>query len=545
MPFIKHQILRLVAWALYQGYVVAAWFARERIFPVRSNDPRYQLYLLKHNCIFPQPGLSCADKPVFSILTPAYNTDETELTDLARSVLRQTLGSWEWIVIDDASSDSTRRAALAALETLDPRIKVQRNDRNLGIAASTNKAAEQAVGEFLLLLDHDDLLYPHALDVLCAGWQRHPEAAALYADEDRLLPNGKRGHYGFKPAFSPSLLEMRNYILHPLCIRRQSWRALDGMRAECDGSQDYDLLLRLWDAGAEIRHVPGVLYSWRESATSMVGGTFKPYVFDAGKRALYQHLLRRQECFEAVEDHPCLERGDYRIRWHMPAAPRVLLISRFFPAMPSDWKITRLNPGTNPLATALSVQVEQFAAVIFLAAEFATSPDDMAELLAWSIRPDVGVAGACVLTADQRIVHAGLSLSAERKLQTDFVGLPQNQVIESQRPRDCLALDGAIAVAGTRLTLLAQNVLPQCWSLTLCLNARTHGWRVVYTPFAQFRTLSDWQVTFDDATVQNLLNKYGVERDPYLNPNLEMYPRYGLRLPLNWPCWPARAIQHV
>ena len=501
---------------------------------LRAEDPLYLLWLLRHKRRFDPPAASSGRSPVFSILTPAYNTRPVWLRELIGSLRRQTFGDWELLLIDDASSDPASIAALSQLAASDTRIRLLRNEANLGIAASTNRGAEHATGDWLLLLDHDDLLYPDALATLHAGMQQQPPADVLYADEDRLSPRGLRYRYHFKPAFSPSLLEMCNYILHPMCIRRSSWQAAGGMRPECDGSQDYDLLLRLWDRGAKIRHVPGVLYTWRESSESMAGNAFKPHIFVAGKRALREHLTRRGEAFAAIIDNPETELGDYRIQWQISAHTRVLLISDSPPAWSPVWQLTHLTAGPALWRKVQTAASNDYDAVVLL--EHGVQIDDQSsieELIGWCLRADVGVVGGRILDQRGYILHAGLSLAPDATLRADFHARPLAHYSVARRLRDCLAVHGALALAGFKLnTLAAQCNGADNWSLALCLAAHARGWRVVYTPFASFQA-EHWDDTCQNsASIRQLLTAHGIYQDPFSNPYLTSVRRNDLRLPL-------------
>ncbi|MDX1607491.1 MAG: glycosyltransferase, partial [Candidatus Competibacterales bacterium] len=343
----KRSIRRVAAESLALFFRGARWLHRDAFYWQRCEDPSYWLWLRRHRRPVAS-ALPTGAGPRFSILLPAHDTRPAWLRETVDSVRAQSRGDWELIVVDDASPDPASRATLDALPDRDPRIRLLRHPVNRGIAASTNHAAESARGEWLLLLDHDDLLCPDTLAALAAGAEAHPEAGLLYTDEDRLSPRGLRYRPHFKPGFSPSRLEMCNYILHPLCVRRTVWQAHGGMRPRFDGSQDYDLLLRLWDAGVGFAHVPGVYYTWRESPDSMAGGADKPHIFAAGRAALGEHLRRRGETAE-VGDNPETELGDYRIIFPRPATLRLGVIGGppDLP-LPAGWSLERLETLDGP-----------------------------------------------------------------------------------------------------------------------------------------------------------------------------------------------------
>ena len=519
---------------------LARWLRCDWLYWLRAEDPVYLLWLLKHKRRFGTAQAPWERQPVFSILTPAYNTDPVWLAELFDSLQQQTFGDWELLLIDDASTDPASGTALDQLTANDSRIKVLRNTSNLGIATSTNIGAEHAQGDWLVLLDHDDLLYPDALATLYAGTHKHPQAVVLYADEDRLSPRGLRYRYHFKPAFSPSLLEMCNYILHPMCLRRSTWQAVGGMRSDFDGSQDYDLLLRLWDGGAEIRHIPGILYTWRESSESMAGSAFKPHIFSAGKRALKEHLVRRGDSFTCIDDNPETELGDYRIHWQIPTTSRVLVISDEPPTWCPAWQLTPLMLDRESWLHSLAAITANYDAVVFLDQGIKAEQSSVEELIGWCLRADVGVVGGRILDQNNCILRAGLSLTPNKTIRADFYTKPLANYPSARRLRDCLAVDGAIAVAGSKWAVL-RDALPANMglfngSLALCLAARAKGWRVVYTPFASFRADS-LQIPYGSISVQQLLETYAINQDPFTNPYLASKCRNDFRLPI-FSCFP-------
>lgn len=532
----KRFILRAATEATAGFFQLTTRLSHQAFYWTRAEDPNYLLWLLGHRRRFGPPAAPTTAAPLFSILMPAYDTRPEWLADTLHSVRRQTFERWELIIVDDASPDASTRAALHRLSEPDPRIRLLINTSNQGIAASTNQAVDQARADWLLLLDHDDLLYPDALATFAAARAEHPDADLLYADEDRLSPRGLHYRYDFKPAFSPSALEMCNYILHPLCIRRTVWQRVGGMRPAFDGSQDYDLLLRLWDAGACIRHVPGMLYTWRESSASMAGGAAKPYIYRAGRQALAEHLQRRGET-GVVGDNPETEPGDYRIQLLLPERPRLLLISEATPTMPEHWALEQIAPGTDPLAAALSSAPERHHAVVFLEKNL-SAPDwteSLGELIGWCRRSDVGVVGGRVLDGQDCIIHAGQSLTPDGRLRDDFRGRPSGDYPDTRRLRDCLSVSGVLAIAGPKLRELATGASADSWALALCLGSRKRGWRVVYNPFAWFRHTGGVPSSPVDDAIRRLLILHGIERDPYLNPQLASLHWNDHRLPLQWP----------
>ena len=235
-----------------------------------------------------QEGLSVS----FSIVVPAYRTREEYLLEMAGSVLNQTYPQWELILADATEDDSVERA-MGAVQ--DSRIRYVRLEKNQGIAQNTNKALALATGEYVGLLDHDDLLTHDALYEMAAaihrgrkeGWE--PEM--LYSDEDKCDGEGKLFFEpNSKEDFNLDLLLSNNYICHFLVMKRELMQSL-GFRPEYDGAQDFDLVLRgagrLLEKEGSIVHVPKVLYHWRSHAASTAENPrSKLYAYEAGRRAI-------------------------------------------------------------------------------------------------------------------------------------------------------------------------------------------------------------------------------------------------------------------
>ena len=209
----------------------------------------------------------------------------------------------------------------------DSRIKVTFRQQNGHISAATNSAFELAEGDWIALLDHDDVLRPHALAEVALEIARHPDAELIYSDEDKLDARGKRYDPYFKPDFSRELFRSQNYLNHLTVHRAANIRAVGGWRTGFEGSQDYDISLRILERidARNIRHIPKVLYHWRavEGSTAASGGE-KSYAYDAGMRALKEHVARSglAATVEAAPDTPF-----YRLRFAVPdPAPLVSLI---------------------------------------------------------------------------------------------------------------------------------------------------------------------------------------------------------------------------
>ena len=245
-----------------------------------------------------QPGGEAG--PKISIVVPLYNTPLNFLEELLDSVVNQTYRNWELCCVD-AGQDTAVGQHVQARAKADPRIRYQKLTENEGIAGNTNHGIELATGDYIALLDHDDILHP------CALWytaQAIVEQGADFVYTDEATFEGKVENvvlYHFKPDFMLDNLRSNNYICHLTTFSKVLMeQAGGGERAEYNGSQDYDLFLRLTEKAQKIAHIPHALYYWRSSPNSTASDiSAKTYCIDAGIAALKAHYAR---CGVAVDD---------------------------------------------------------------------------------------------------------------------------------------------------------------------------------------------------------------------------------------------------
>ena len=245
-----------------------------------------------------QPGGEAG--PKISIVVPLYNTPLNFLEELLDSVVNQTYRNWELCCVD-AGQDTAVGQHVQARAKADPRIRYQKLTENEGIAGNTNHGFELATGDYIALLDHDDILHP------CALWytaQAIVEQGADFVYTDEATFEGKVENvvlYHFKPDFMLDNLRSNNYICHLTTFSKVLMeQAGGGERAEYNGSQDYDLFLRLTEKAQKIAHIPHALYYWRSSPNSTASDiSAKTYCIDAGIAALKAHYAR---CGVAVDD---------------------------------------------------------------------------------------------------------------------------------------------------------------------------------------------------------------------------------------------------
>jgi glycosyltransferase involved in cell wall biosynthesis len=268
-------------------------------------------------------------KPLISVLMPVYNPPVHLLDAAIQSVRDQIYPHWELCIADDASPDTDVRALLQRHAGEDSRIKLVLRVENGHISAASNSALELAKGDYVALLDHDDLLPAHALFWVAHEINRHPDAKLIYSDEDKISLEGDRFAPYFKCDWNYDLFLSHNMVSHLGVYRADLVRDVGGFREGFEGSQDYDLALRCVERvkPGEIRHIPRVLYHWRVlPGSTALSGTEKPYALVAGERALSEHLGRTGQK-GTVEANPKL--GVYRIRYALPE--RLPLVSLIIP----------------------------------------------------------------------------------------------------------------------------------------------------------------------------------------------------------------------
>lgn len=266
------------------------------------------------------------NKPLISILIPTYNPKPEWLEKTIQSVRRQLYPHWELCIADDASTEPYVRSILQRYANEEPRIKLVFRECNGHISAATNSALAVATGDYVTLLDHDDTLAEHALFCVAEAINRQPEAGLIYSDEDKLDENEERIAPYFKCDWNYDLFLSHNLVTHLAAYRAALVRELGGCREGYEGSQDYDLALRVIERlqPEQIVHIPRVLYHWRvHEASTSVGHGVKPYAALAGEKAINDHLVRTG-VNARVE---LLQEGQYRVRYALPSpVPRVSLI---------------------------------------------------------------------------------------------------------------------------------------------------------------------------------------------------------------------------
>jgi glycosyltransferase involved in cell wall biosynthesis len=262
--------------------------------------------------------------PLFSIVTPVYDPPLDVLKECIESVLAQDFEDWEMILVDDFSPSEAVPTVIAHYAAEDARIRLVERDTNGHIVVASNDGLDAARGEFVALLDHDDLLAPTALSRVAAEIERHDDVDYVYTDEDKVGADGRFYGTFHKPDWSPERLRGQMYTSHLSVLRTELVREVGGFREGFEGSQDHDLVLRVTEQARRVVHVPEVLYHWRAvEGSTAVDIEAKPYANDAGLRAVQDHLDRLGVAATAVAG---AESGRYEIRRALDPAVRVSLV---------------------------------------------------------------------------------------------------------------------------------------------------------------------------------------------------------------------------
>ncbi len=332
----EQQALRRSAERKIGRVLLAPFRMLQGLFPKRESQGRatdYQVWLERH-----RPSPADVEKmrvesrvflvrPLISIIMPVFNTPTPCLGEAIDSVFAQAYELWELLLIDDASTAASTIQFLAQVEQRDARIRVIRREQNGGISAASNDGLAAAHGEWIGLLDHDDLLEPDALFQTAKILQTYGDVDLIYSDEDKLTEEGFASP-ALKPDWSPDFFLSYNYICHFMTFRRALAQEVGGFRSPFDGSQDYDLFLRMLEKTERIHHVPRVLYHWRRTEVSVADNIRrKPGALEAGRRAIADHLQRTGQRAHVTVDW---QTHAYRVQRDLVKAERISIIVTSF-----------------------------------------------------------------------------------------------------------------------------------------------------------------------------------------------------------------------
>jgi GT2 family glycosyltransferase len=508
-------------------------------------------------------------QPCVSIITPVFNTPVKWLQECVQSVLDQVYEKWELILVDDHSSDPELLKFLPELAARDERITLTNVSKRGGISAASNKGLELANGDWLGLLDHDDILEPDALFQHIRWLQDHRDADLIYSDEDKLTEQGLDSPI-FKPDWSLDFFLSCNYVCHFTLIRRAVLREVGGFRSEFDGAQDYDLFLRVIQRTTRIDHIPRVLYHWRRSAASTADNIRrKPGSLETGRLALESYLEREGERGHVTVDwrtHAYWIKRELtqarKISIIIPVRDRVDLLARCLDSLtretsyaPYEIVIVDNDSQTEEARSylsSLSHRVLQysgpfnFSAINNFAVEQTDSPwllflnndtevidGDWLSIMAEHIqRPEVGAVGPRLLYPDDTVQHGGVVVGVGGIAEHAFRGFPAEApgvCRQLQVTRNYSAVTGACLLTRRdvfkKVCGFDEERLPVTFSdVDLCLKIRRAGYLIVYTPFAKLyhHESGTRRRTVEPLETEVMRERWAdmLEYDPYYNPNL-------------------------
>ena len=356
------------------------------------------------------------ETPLVSVLCPTYRPDETDFRTAIESVLNQTYGNWELIIVDDGSQCRRTKSVIEDYCRKDGRIRAFTLKKNQGIAGATNEAIKQARGDYIAFFDHDDVLVDIALERMVRA-ALETGARLLYCDEDKVDTVGRFVEPNFKPAYDYRYLLGCNYICHLTFMDAATVRKVGPLKDCYNGAQDHDFLLRATEIipREDIHHVPEVLYHWRKTPNSTASSiSSKDYAIEAATNCITEHLKRRKikATVSSVE-----RLSVYSVHWSFRRQPTVSIIIPFR---------DQLDMTRNCVESLLASQTWRRFDII-LVDNFSVQRDT----LAWldSIQKDRRVS---VLRVEEAFNYARLNNLAARQSKSDLLFFLNNDVIITQ-----------------------------------------------------------------------------------------------------------------
>ncbi len=514
-------------------------------------------------------------RPLISVIMPVYNTERQWLVPAIESVRTQLYDNWELCIADDGSDLAETKRVLSDYTADDDRIRVTTLAKNLGIGGASAAALALAQGDFIALLDHDDELKPDALYEVVARLNEEPSLDYIYTDEDKKDAHGRLVDPFFKPDWSPDLFMSVNYVTHLSVIRRELAETVGGFRLGYDGSQDYDLLLRMTEQTDRIAHIPKPLYTWRKIGGSAAGGhDAKPYARDAAKRALQDALDRRKIKGNVFDGSvPGYYRVTYaltersRVSIVIPTKDRLNMLKRCIDSISArsrydNYEIVVVDNGSTERATLQYLEQApvrvvahpgefNFSALINAGVRASEGehvvllnndteviePSWIEAMLEHDQRAEVGAVGARLLYPDGTVQHEGVIVGRHEALPAHldhrgYFSLGEGVRNLSAVTAACMMIKKSVfeEVGGFDEELrIAYN------DVDFCLRLREKGYLVIYTPHAllyhyEGATRGRQHPPDDDRLYRERWYETQFDQDPYYNPNLDPQYRYNLKL---------------
>lgn len=493
----------------------------------------------KDRALLHEQLLALKERPLLSIIMPVFDTPAPLLEAAIESVRHQIYPQWELCICDDGSTSPRIAEFLNQCCRDDARIKVIRQTPNQNISAASNAALALATGEWVIPLDHDDLLRPHALLEIALAAQANPLTRLIYSDEDKINSAGsKRFDPHFKPDWSPDLLRSFNYISHLAALKIEDVRRVGGWTLGLEGAQDHDLYLKVTETleRHQILHIPKILYHWRVAENSTAGGdAAKPYAAAAMVKAIADHLARtgREGEVTLLADAP-VAKIRYRQPEHPTALATIIIPNKDMPALIEacvasirsktaycPYEIMIVDNGSTNKETLrlydrfrhdgviitnypaefnysamnnLGIEKAHGDVLVFLNNDTNVINEEwLLELVTQAIRPEIGCVGAKLYYQDDTIQHAGVFVGVCGIACHPYRGFDKGEFGYFGRLRvtqnisavtaACLAVKRSIAVEVGGFDEMSLKVALN--DVDFCLKVHAAGYFNLWTPFAE------------------------------------------------------------
>lgn len=522
------------------GYRKLRQIRKQRLEPKNVPYAAWRVFQLPDQQeVIRQKEAKFVKKPLISIVVPAYRTPEKFLREMIESVQKQTYENWE-LCIADGSLDDSIKDILEEYALKDSRVKYKLLDDNYGISGNTNQALNMAAGDYVGLLDHDDILEVDALYEVVKAINE-TNADVLYTDEDKVsLDLTLYFDPHFKPDYNPDYLKSCNYICHFFVAGKSVIRKVGKFDSSCDGSQDYDFILRCIREANKVYHIAKVLYHWRcHPDSTAMNPESKLYCYEAGKRAIELDLKARG--IENAKVKIGKYYGMYEVIYPVNTIPYISIITtkeknihHLLQTMEyTEYEVLETGEEVfteNKIQEA--IKSAKGEVILFLSsAEGAVNDDWLNVMLGNILRSDVGIVGPKLLKTDGTVYSAGLVLGLRGAASGVFVNYPadSNGYFNRAITQQCM---GAVAVNGL---MIKKELLKECgeWDtdlsvaqagLRLCLEVQRQGYRVVFTPMAQLLVKetadSPHSIQIENLDFEKKYEKL-LYRDPYYNCNFD------------------------
>lgn len=520
---------------------------------------------------------------LISIAVPVYHTGEVFLREMIDSVVAQSYKNWELCIANAGPDDEKVNTILKEYADKDSRIHIKNLEKNEGIGKNTNRAFEMANGQYVALLDHDDLLAPDALfEVACAAEKTHPDI--IYSDEDKVTGNEKEHTQPhFKPDFNIDLLRANNYICHLLVIKKTLIDKVGGFREGFDGAQDHDFIFRCSDNANNIVHIPRILYHWRtHQASTADNPASKLYAYEAGMRAVKENLERNGDEADVTQSK---DYGFYKVIYKVKEKSLVSIIIpnkdnrdilkkcidsvlqkstydnyeiivvennsteketfEYYKEIEKDDRIRviKWEQGFNFSAiNNFAVKHANGEYIIFLNNDIEVkTPSWIEGMLGNAQRSDVGIVGCRLIYPDNTIQHAGVVIGIGGIAANIFTNLPaarsgymhraSTQVDYSAVTAACMMISKSLF---ERIGGFEEKLTVAFNDIDLCLRVREENYLVVYDAYVEMihyesktRGTEDTQekVRRFQSEIEYMRTRWIdilKNGDPYYNPNLTL-----------------------